>query len=474
MKQALSRKNIWENLPRPLKTIAGHILGVLPVPYLLGKQFRHGMKFIEESQWWSREQFKTYQLEQVRRICSIAAEKSKFYHDHFSLAGLVPSAIKDLQDLQLLPTIDRDTVNENLGTMLTVSPKTANIDYITTGGTGGVPLRFYIGADRSFIEYPYLISGWQRVGYRLGVPMAAIRGRIIAGGRTDLPYEYDPLLRHHHYSNFHMTEENMGRYLEHIRHIGPCFLHAYPSSVSNLARFMLRNKIKPLTNIRGILAESENVYPEQRQMVAEVFGCRYSSSYGHTEKLVAATECEKTTDYHVWPTYGFFELLDDNGSPVTTPGERGEIVGTGFINHIVPFIRYRTGDYATYVGDKCEECGREMPVIAEIQGHNIQEHLIAIDGSIITWSAINMHDDTFDHVRQFQFYQDTQGEAVLKIVPAPKLQEKNITAMQTNLSRKFDNRLRFTIQTVDNISLSKRGKAIFVDQRIHHTPSHGE
>lgn len=474
MKRALSRKNIWDALPRPLKTVAGHALGVLPVSLILGRKFRKSVKFVEEAQWWPREKFKDYQLEQVRRICTFAFEKSEFYRNHFSSAGLAPSAIKDLQDMQQLPTIDRDTVNENLAGMLTISPEATNIDYITTGGTGGVPLRFYIGADRSHIEYPYLVSGWQRVGYRLGGPIAVVRGRIVAADSTGLAYEYDPLFKHHYYSNFHMTEEDMGRYLEHVRHIGPCFLHTYPSSVSNLARFMLRNKIKPLANIRGILAESENVYLEQRQMVEKVFGCRYFSSYGHTEKLVAAAECEKSTDYHVWPTYGYFELLDTSGSPVITPGERGEIVGTGFINQVVPFIRYRTGDYATYIGDRCEKCGREMPVIADIRGHNIQENLIAADGSLITWSAINMHDDTFDHVRQFQFYQDTPGEAILKIVPAPKFQDKNIAAMQTNLGHKFNEHLQFVVKVVENIPLSKRGKAIFVDQRILQASSHDE
>ncbi len=467
MKRALSRKNIWENLPQPLKTIAGSALGILPIPFILGKQFRNNMKFVNEAQWWSREQFRSFQLKQVQTICTHAFEKSPFYREHFSSAGLNPSNIRELSDIERLPTINRDTINGHLDRMLTVSTKAAHIDYITTGGTGGVPLRFYIGAGRSPIEYPYLVSGWQRVGYQLGMPMAVIRGRIVSPDSHGLPHEYDPLLHHHYYSNFHMTEENMGRYLEHIRNLGPCYLHIYPSTASNLARFMLRHKIKPINNIKGILAESENIYPEQRQMAEEVFGCRYFSSYGHTEKLVAATECEKSTNYHVWPTYGYFELLDTNGKPVTIPGEGGEIVGTGFINHIVPFIRYRTGDYATYLGNRCEQCGREMPIIADIRGHNIQEHLVAEDGSFITWSAVNAHDDTFDHVRQFQFYQDTPGKAVLKIIPASTFREEDIATMQINLGRKFDGRLHFNIQEVKTISLSKRGKAIFVDQHIH-------
>jgi phenylacetate-CoA ligase len=296
--------------------------------------------------------------------------------------------------------------------------------------------------------------------------MAVFRGRVVPENSKGLHHEYDPIFRHHFYSNFHMDDQNMRRYLDHVRSIGPCFLHVYPSSVANLARFLFRSGIEPPQNVLGIIAESENVYPEQRQMVEKVFGRRYFSSYGHTEKLVAAAECEKLTNYHVWPTYGYFELLDENGHPITTPGQRGEIVGTGFINTVVPFIRYRTGDYATYIGESCNECGRAHPIIADIRGHNIQENLVACDGSLIAWSAVNVHDDTFENVLQFQFYQDTPGRALLRIVPTPGFGEKDQQRIRQNLGRKFDNRLEFEICMTDSISLSKSGKAIYVDQQI--------
>jgi phenylacetate-CoA ligase len=350
--------------------------------------------------------------------------------------------------------------------MCTVSKKSINVDYISTAGTSGTPLRFYIGSDRSQIEYAYLVSSWQRAGFRIGMTMAVFRGRIVPENSKGLHHEYDPLLKQHFYSNFHMNDQDMRRYLDHLRTIGPCFLHVYPSSVANLARFLLRSGVEPPQNILGIIAESENVYPEQRQIVEKVFGRRYFSSYGHTEKLVAAAECEKSTNYHVWPTYGYFELLDDVGRSITTPGQRGEIVGTGFINTVVPFIRYRTGDYATYVGDHCEECGRAHSIIADIRGHNTQENLIACDGSLIAWSAVNVHDDTFENVLQFQFYQDTPGRALLRIVPALGFNEKDKQRIRQNLGRKFDNRLEFEICMTDSIPLSKSGKTIYVDQQI--------
>jgi phenylacetate-CoA ligase len=263
-----------------------------------------------------------------------------------------------------------------------------------------------------------------------------------------------------------MSGENMARYLEHIATIGQCFLHVYPSSISALARFIVLSGTCAPKNIRGIIAESEIVYPEQRRMVEEVFGCRLFSCYGQSEKVVVAAGCEHSNDYHVWPTYGYFELLDEDGNPVNTPGQRGEIVGTGFINTVMPFIRYRTGDWATYVGDRCDACGREHIIIRDIRGHRIQEVLIAGDSSEIPWAALNMHDDTFIHVRQFQFMQKKPGYAVLHIVPADGFSEEDAGRIQRNLGRKLDGRLALTIELVDAIPLSPRGKAIYVEQRI--------
>jgi phenylacetate-CoA ligase len=272
-----------------------------------------------------------------------------------------------------------------------------------------------------------------------------------------------------------MTDETMGRYIQHIRGIGPCYLHVYPSSVAKLARFLRRTGIRAPDNIRGILAESENVYPEQRRLVEEVFGGRrYFSSYGHTEKLVAAAECEESTHYHVWPTYGYCELVDDRGRTITTPGQHGEIVGTGFINHVVPFIRYRTGDYATLVGTGCPECGRQHTMLANLQGHKVREYLVASDGTLLPWINMNSQDESYDGVAQFQFFQDTPGRAVLRIVPVDPRQGVDREMVHRTLAQRFEGRLAFSIEIVGAIPLSPSSKTIYVDQRIPDVEAVGE
>jgi len=466
MKLALSRKNLWDKLPKALKGTIGRALSIVPLERVLGRQFRRTLAFATEAQWWNADTVRTYQLEQLRRIATLAYERTPFYRKLFDAHGFDPNGLKSLDDFAELPTIDKSTVLSNLNEMCAVPPQSAGVDFVSTGGTSGIPLNFYIGADRSAVEYAYLVASWQRAGFRLGMPVAIFRGLMVPEDADGLRHKYDPLLRQHAYSNFHMTDENMQRYLAHLATIGPCFLHVYPSSIAALTRFIQRRHVPVPTNVRGIIAESEMVYPDQREAAEKTFGVRFFSCYGHTEKLVLGAECEHSTDYHVWPTYGYFELIDEHGRTITTPGRHGEIAGTGFINKVMPFIRYRTGDYATYVADRCEACGRQHVLIRDVQGHRTQEMLIASDGAEISWTAMNMHDDTFLNVRQFQFYQTVPGQAVLRLVPDKGYGDNDRDRILRNLGRKFDHRLDFTIDRVDAIALSPRGKAIYIDQRI--------
>lgn len=466
MKKAISRKNIWDLTPVSLKWMIGRVLEPIPIDWLLGRVFRKQRDFAREAQWWPADRAREYQLEKLRHMLGLAHRKTRFYRDEFRALGFHPDDLKTLDDLRRLPLIDKQVVCENLPDMCTKSVQDGAVDFGSTGGVSGSPLHFYLGANRSAIEYAYLTTSWERVGYRLGMPMAVLRGRVVRAGRNGLRHEYDPVLRHHYYSSFHMSDQDMSRYLKHIATIGPCFLHVYPSTAAILAHHIRRSDAQGPKNIQAIIAESEILYPEQQRLVEEAFGCRCLSCYGQSEKVAFAAGCDKSDDYHVWPTYGYVELLDGAGDPVTTPGARGEIVGTGFINTVMPFIRYRTGDWATYAGDHCEACGREHIVLRDIRGHRTQEMLVAADGSEISWTALNMHDDTFLHVRQFQFMQEAPGQAVLRVVPAQGFCAQDGERIQRNLGRKLDGQLTFTIELVEAILLTARGKTVYVDQRI--------
>ena len=466
MKRAFSKKNLWENLPQAIKGTIGKVAGLVSPEYLLGKQYRQWARLVDQADKWSPDQIKDYQLLQLRKITQLAYDKSSYYRKCFDEVGFDITLQNGFIELEKLPLIDKQVINKYSSELITVPEDTPGVDYVSTGGSSGEPLRFLIGADRSAIEFAHLASSWFRTGYQLSTPQAVFRGQLIKADSNGLRHFYDPLLRRHQYSSFHMDDVSVKRCLTHISSIGPCYLHVYPSTMNLIVRYLNRHGVKPPANIRGLLVGSENVYEQDREAAESLFGLRYYSWYGHSEKLVMAAECEHSNSYHVFPTYGYCELVDEQGKVITTPGESGEIVGTGYINQVMPFIRYRTGDYATYVGDHCELCGRHQMILKGIRGHRTLEHLVAKDRSLIPWAAVNVHDDTFEQVQQFQFVQFEVGKAILKLVPAGAPGSVNIAKIKADLAVRLQERLDFDVEIVDEIKLTARGKSIFVDQNI--------
>lgn len=464
MKKAFSKKNLWAAMPSLMKKLAGALLSFVPLPYLIGKMFRDTSQLIISADKWSKLEVEQYQLNKLKGQVLVAYEKCAPYKKLYDDAGIDISSLQTLDDFKALPFIDKSFINKNIDELLLVDKNSVDVDYITTGGTSGIPLRFYINAGRSQIEYAYLVDGWKKSGFKLGDVKAVLRGKV-TGEKKGENRSYDPIFNEHYYSSFHTSDDDMAGYIKHLKSLKECFLHVYPSSIYQLARYVNKKNIS-ITNVQAILAESENVYPEQRTFVESVFNCRYFSSYGHTEKLIAAGECEHSSNYHVWPTYGYFELVDEDGAVITERGKKGEIVGTGFMNTVMPFIRYKTGDYAEYVGDHCDKCKRNHLIIKNIRGHNVQEHLITKKFNMIPWSAINMHDDTFNDVLQYQFYQDTPGKAIIKVVVNKGFSQDHKNRIEHNIGKKLHGQVIVNVEVVDSIELTERGKSVFVDQRI--------
>jgi phenylacetate-CoA ligase len=464
MKQALSRKNLWEATPPIIRMSAGRLCSFIPPDLVLGRRFRQALRRVREAQWWPAERSREYQLERVRRVCTLAYENSRFYRRSFDEAGFHRGDLKRLEDLRGLPTIDKATVRDHLKEMAVRPTGGWDVEYVATGGTTGTPTHFYVGRDRSAVEYAYLVSSWERTGYRMNLPQAVFRGRTVKEDRGGLRHEYDPLLRRHYYSTFHLADETMGRYLDHISTLGQCYLHVYPSATVTLAHFCERYGQQAPSNILGILAGSETIRKGDRELIERVFKVRLYSWYGHSEKLVLAAECERSSDYHIWPTYGYFELLDESGRPVTTPGERGEIVGTGFINTVVPFIRYRTGDYAVYLGEGCHECGREHLRIGTVEGHG-QEGLVGRDGQPIAVTTLlrAAHAGNMMSVQRYQFYQDRRGVAEFRVVLSAGATREEAEALAESLALRTERQLALSVRVVSEIALTKSGKYKLVD-----------
>jgi len=465
VKKAFSKKNLWDNTPAGLKAIIGAGLSVLPLSYLLGGQFRRWHQIAKDADRWDAERIREYQLAQLRRVLTLAYEKTEYYRQTFRSVGFQPGDFKRLEDLERLPTIDKVTVRENWERMLTRPVSDPSIDLVATGGTSGEPMKFYMSSSRHGPEFGHLTACWSRVGYQPGDVFAVLRGRVITKPTDGMYYQYDPLFRYHYYSTFHMSPADLRAYLGHMNRIQPKFLHAYPSSLFALLEFATSEGLALPKSLRALLFESEALFPHQRALFQNKLGVRTFSCYGHSEKLVMAAQCESSEEYHVAPTYGYCEVLDEKAAPVSS-GENGELTGTGFINEVMPFIRYRTGDGVTRGGDRCDKCGRHHMLLKEIQGRWGQEFLVSRDGrTLISMTSLNLHDDTFDGVTRFQFQQSEPGKVVLKLVTTKTGAAKEAGRFYRHFEPKLAHAIDLQVQFVDEIPLTRMGKQPMIDQR---------
>ncbi|NOT00192.1 MAG: glycosyltransferase, partial [Phycisphaerales bacterium] len=164
----LSRHKLWRWLPAGVKRTVDPVLRHVPTRWALGRRFRRESQWLEDVQWWSADQTRAYQVERLRALLGDAYERTTFYRQSFDAVGFHPRDFRSVDDLARLPLIDQETVRQSLDEMCTIRRFGVGVDQVSTGGTCGRPLKFYIGADRSAIEYAYLVSSWSRAGVKLG------------------------------------------------------------------------------------------------------------------------------------------------------------------------------------------------------------------------------------------------------------------------------------------------------------------
>jgi len=383
---------------------------------------------------------------EVLRMLTWAYENTRGYRELYELAGVEPRHLHELDDLRLFPTVDKALLRGQIEAFSVPMPGRT---WTTTGGSTGQPFGFWRDPLTFGRELASKAHQYRRVGWQEGDRQLTLRGLAID---TADHTQYVPELEELRCSSYHLTPEWMARYYEAACEYRPQWIRCYPSSGYAFAQWLLETG-RRLPPFKGVLCASENLYPFQKQLMAEVYGARVFDHYGHYECAALAGYCERADTYHVLPQYGYAELLDEQGEPVTMPGQVGEIVATSFIMHATPFVRYRTGDLAQLAGWSCPDCGRNVQTWRLIVGRE-QEYLEAAGGRRVYVSALNFHDNTLHGVREVQFRQHAPGEVEVRYVGSGKADEHR---MRAGLGRKLEG-FRLQLCPVEAIAATGRGK----------------
>jgi phenylacetate-CoA ligase len=452
---------ILSRLPTSVQRPLRRTVAILPPHWRQGAVYRRWRRFLAEAQHWTAEQIQQWQLTKLQEIVRHAVERTEGYRELYREAGITPDDIRSLNDLKHLPFTTKELFRDNLPAFTVSGP---NDRYVTTGGSTGIPFGFHEFIEMTAIERAFMHAAWSWVGWRLGDKSAVLRGGFV-GTEQDF-CAFDPYHRELALSSYYLTSATVKSYLEVLPRERIRILQAYPSSLNLLCDLMREQKLERTVELEVILLGSENVYEWQLQKFERSFpGARLFSWYGHCEKAVLAPWCEHTRHFHCWPFYGLTEVVDANGAEVAETDE-GEMLGTSFHQRATPFIRYRTMDRALKGPGGCSKCGRNFPLLSHISGRS-HEVIVTGTGRYISMTAINMHDDIFDSLRQFQFRQQTPGEVVFTYVSkAGPLPESELSKIQNGLLGKLGRDVKLSLEAVADIPRTKARKYRFLDQRL--------
>jgi len=286
----------------------------------------------------------------------------------------------------------------------------------------------------------------------------------------------EPIKRHLLFSTDHLEPRFMPAYVQALERLRPPLIHAFPSALYPLARWLDQHPSPAWTeHVKGVLLTSENVYDFQTALLQRVFPkARIVTHYGHSERVLMAVATDAAeTGSEFFPFYGMPELVDAQGRVIDEPGVLGEIVGTSFDNHVMPFLRYRTGDMGMWAkaprygddGDVSDSRAARF-VMQRIEGR-CQEFVVCADHrlvSITTLGAAHFHD--LSQVDRVQFEQQQPGRVTLKVVASNGLRAADKLRMAAAVRDKTQGGCEVDVEEVPAIERTARGKQRMLIQHL--------
>jgi len=360
----MNRVSLYHRLPVALQNTALSIYGLRLRRIRYGGVHKHALAQLLESSSYTREEWWSQQQESLVAIMRHAATHVPHYR---SKSLPMPSGAHEaVMALGEWPVLEKSEVQAAGTSMIAGAGWSGRRYEIHTGGTTGRALCVYTNAKALQENYAFYERQKRWAGVAADARVATFAGRTI----VPVASTYGPYWRRNLAANqllmssYHLSSRTIDDYIDTLADFGPALIDSYPSSLEPIARRIVNRGDHPVRPV-AVITSSETLFPEVRGLLTAAFGCKVFDHYGSAEMAAFVTQCSHG-GYHANPEFGFLELLDADGRPVP-PGVDGEVVATGFINPVMPLIRYRLGDMARWAVAPCP-CGSSFPGIEAIAG----------------------------------------------------------------------------------------------------------
>ena len=412
-------KRIIKNQPSVVKKI---YYDLIPFKYRYGKLFTETKNFLEQVDEWSYERSKEYQLDELKKLLIHCQNNIPYYGRLFSEYGFNPN-ITSFNDIKILPLLTKEIINENFDDLISKNFNGKKIMFKTSGSSGD-RLKFY-GDDSMYKkEAAYILHSFNSHGGELYDKWSIWIRRHSPKDITDIVVK-DYELKRIYLSPFHLNDETIKFYVDLINQSGSSTIVTYPSTAYWLSCLLEKHNLK-LPNIKSIHGASEKCLDSWGVKIKSVFGFNLKMHYGQVEKVSFMYQSNESEFYHNDLTYSYTEFDESN-----------TIVGTSFMNYVMPFIRYRTNDVVTLNQNILFDNPRPL-IVSEIDGR-VDDMVVSESGSRIPsvnfYTVMSKRED----ISMFQLYQKSDKSLYFKIVINKDFKEPTLNELKNEIEKRVGN-----------------------------------
>ncbi len=357
-------QTLYNNSPLSLQNCFVSLRGLNFVRKRYGKVYNDTLNFLMRSQWYSSDEFRMYQQEQLNNLLLNAKNNTNYYRG--VLEKYVAGSFS-LEDLSELPFLDKKLLRENTADFTDKSWEKYGYLEGHTSGTSGAPMVW--NYDLHSMQWAMALRARQ---YRWGGVSerdlsARFSGNVIMGKSNLSPFwRHNKSENQYLFSTYHLTQNNIELYYKALMDFNFRFLDGYPSAFFTIARWINQNDLSGKWRPWMINTTAETLTDYYRAEIETAFGCKIFNHYSSSEGAPFVTQCP-AGNMHLNPESGIIEFLRSDGNPADL-GEEAELVVTSFFQKSLPIIRYRIGDIGALAEEQYCPCGRKMPVVKYIGG----------------------------------------------------------------------------------------------------------
>ena len=413
---------------------------------VMGMYISRWYKQICKMQSWSEDDVLNWQNSKLQKLVLHAYEHTRYYKRIFDELNLKPSDIKSVEDLKQLPIVTREIIRNNYDDFIPDNLSTIKHRKASTGGTTGVPMKYYCDENTWGYVTAAKIFAWQQVGYHYGDKFVALGSASLFAKKPSLLRRiYDGLRNEIALNSVNLNDELCQKYIDFIKKEKIRYIYGYAGSIYILTKYVAKHNID-LTQVDAVFTTSEHLTDDYRELIEKTYKCHVMDCYGAKDAGMSAYEI-KRGKYHVGYNVitELVDCIDENSGTVLT---------TNLLNYSFPLLRYQFGDDVTFTDDICGYNGK---VISHVVGRTSDVMRLS-NGHNLTSTGFSMIIKQFD-VKAFEIVQLGELDVKLSLqVDEDKFTSEQENTIKETIIRYLGSDCNLTIEYVKEFNPLPNGK----------------